>query len=139
MPFNEKILVLSRYITYFILSILCLLLLVVFSIVKNALSETNFGEIIIKIRGLQTFTVDEMIKTYFFQSHLICALYFPLIYFFKTDKMDVVILVSVGASLPIIFFVMSWNVLWLVLFAVGFYVISFVISCLLVEHEKESF
>lgn len=138
MPFERKTLLLSRYCTYFILSVISLLLIVVIGVLKKNLFGMQFTRITMDIMGLRTTTVGEMLKIYFFQSQLIGILYFPLIYLFKSDKMDVIILFSVIASLLIVFLVTSWNVFSLCFLSVCLYIISFVLSYLLIERERNN-
>lgn len=138
MPLEREKIILSRYLSYFSLSALTIVLLLVVIVLQNVFTGDNVLDIIINIRGMRTVKVSEIIKTYIFQSQLISILYFPLLSLFKTDKTDIVILASVGISLVIVFLVSSWNLPGLIVLNVCLYILSYAITCLLEKQENNN-
>ena len=138
MPFKDNKVILSRYLNFIIISVIAIVLILLVGGIRNVLSDVQFLEQTIRLPGMRVFTVFEMIKTYFFQSHFLNILYFPLIYLLKTDKMDTVILVSVGVSLVVVFLIRLFSLLYLSIITVGLYGISYILSCMLVRREKSN-
>lgn len=135
-PFDEKKLLLSRYLSFLALNIVSMGIIVIISILHSVMFGVNFNETIISIPGLPSTTMQNYFVIYVIESHLIGILYFPLIHILKYDKNDSVLLISIGVSFPILYFVLGLGYFNLVLLLIALYILSFLISLLFIRLEK---
>lgn len=129
MPINKKRVVISRYVTFFLMSIITLCVISVISLLYFVIGD-NILERVIRIPSLRSATGWEIIKIYFFQTQLIAIFHFPLIYLLKQDKSDVVTLISIGISLIGALLIKSWNIGMIIIVVIVLYIGSIEFSCI---------
>lgn len=133
MPVKRRYIIASKYVTFALLLILAIFIILGYITMFNISLENPIMQ---KLAGLKTMTVYSLIKMWVIESILICALYFPLMYFFNTKNPDLVLTISVGISFLLLKLIEIISFKISVVLVVLLFVISFYASCV-IERYKE--
>lgn len=137
-PYSRTTIIFSRYLNYIIINFVCTLTIVVLGILIGQVSSTDFFNQILNMRGMRRFTVCEMFRTYFFQSHFINIVYYPVLYILNAEKVDAVIIIAIGISLVMVFITNSLSITALLILTFVSYIVSYVLSCSIVKRKKNN-
>lgn len=135
MPVTKKKLIMSRYATFLLISIIALCIFISIDLFYYIMGD-NLLIKTIEIPTLRSTTGMEVAKIYFFQAQLIAIFYFPLVYFLKQDKSDTITFISVGISLIAALFIKSWNIWIIAILIIVLYVASFELSCVFYKEKR---
>lgn len=98
LPIKRGKIILSRYIAFLIVSVFAYMAVQIFAyiIINEHINH------IFSIAGFKRISFSEMIKIYLLTSHLMCIIYYPIMYLIGPQKNDAILILSIIVTLPIL-------------------------------------
>lgn len=128
MPVKKRSIVISKYIAFILLLILAVVTILSYVEMFGVKLDMTLHP---KISGLRTMTVEGLIRICITEAILMCMLYFPLAYSFDAKNPDLVLTISVGASIVVVKIIQNMGVeVEIALLAIGL-LLSGYASCMI--------